>query len=52
MISCYLNVGEVYLVLFEEADELFEVVLGWEIVTTVWPYSLKRVVQIILLAKN
>lgn len=37
----YLNVGKVYLVLLEEADEFLEVVFSWEIVTTVWPYSLK-----------
>lgn len=26
--------------LFQEANELLEIVCSWEIVTTVWPYSL------------
>lgn len=38
----YLDVAEVYLVVLEEADEFLEVVFCWEIVTTVWPYSLKK----------
>jgi hypothetical protein len=38
----YLNIGEVYMVLLEETKEFLEVVFGWEIVTTIWPYSLEK----------
>lgn len=30
------------MVLFQEADEFLEIVLSWEIVATVRPYSLKK----------
>ena len=31
------------MVLLEETKEFLEVVLSWEIVTTIWPYSLKEI---------
>lgn len=30
------------MVVLEEANEFFEIVFGWKIVTTVWPYCLKK----------
>lgn len=41
-LSNYLNITKVYLMLLEENKEFLEVVFSWEIVTTVWPYSLKK----------
>lgn len=38
----YLDMCEVDTVLLKVADEIFEVLFSWEVVTTVRPYSLKK----------
>lgn len=38
----YLYIGEIYIVLLKEANELLEILFRWEVVTTVRPYSLKK----------
>lgn len=36
----YLHIGEVYIVVLQEANELLKILFGWEVMTTIWPYSL------------
>jgi len=40
----YLNIGHINIVLFQETYEFIEVVFCWEVVSTVWPYSLRKYV--------
>lgn len=38
----YLHVGQVHTVLLKETNKFFKVFFSWEIVTAIWPNSLKR----------
>lgn len=41
LITIYLDIGEVYLLLLQEANEFLEIVYSWEIVTIGRPYGLQ-----------
>ena len=36
----YLDIAEIDIVILKEAYEFLEIFFGWEVMTTVWPYSL------------
>lgn len=42
MREIYLDISEVNIVLFKEADKFPEIFFGWEVMSTVWPNSLQE----------